>query len=182
MIDRLVKAFNPANSRGLRTNSSVQENLKQYIRVNQSPIRSGASRPKDVRTRMIKSAAKKMKQRSAGKPDIELGKRIRLRRVEQKISQAELGDQLGVSFQQVQKYEKGVNRVGAARLQQIATALDVPVTFFYDGDGKAREVESLLFLDSAFSLRLLRAYSKIKDQTVQRQLVSLMESIAANED
>ncbi|MGB6252376.1 MAG: XRE family transcriptional regulator, partial [Bradyrhizobium sp.] len=50
------------------------------------------------------------------------------------------------------------------------------------GDGKAREVESLLFLDSAFSLRLLRAYSKIKDQTVQRQLVSLMESIAANED
>jgi chlorobactene glucosyltransferase len=85
-----------------------------------------------------------MKQRSAGKPDIELGKRIRLRRVEQKISQAELGDKLGVSFQQVQKYEKGVNRVGAARLQQIATALDVQVTFFYDGDGKAREVESLL--------------------------------------
>ena len=123
-----------------------------------------------------------MKQRSAGKSDIELGKRIRLRRVEQKISQAELGDKLGVSFQQVQKYEKGVNRVGAARLQQIASALDVPVTFFYDGDGKAREVESLLFLDSAFSLRLLRAYSKIKDQTVQRQLVSLMESIAANED
>ena len=63
---------------------------------------------------MNKSAAKKMKQRSAGKPDIELGKRIRLRRVEQKISQAELGDKLGVSFQQVQKYEKGVNRVGAA--------------------------------------------------------------------
>ena len=52
---------------------------------------------------MMKAAAKKMKQRSAGKPDIELGKRIRLRRVEQKISQAELGDKLGVSFQQVQK-------------------------------------------------------------------------------
>jgi transcriptional regulator with XRE-family HTH domain len=116
----------------------------------------------------MKTAAKRMKQRSAGKPDIELGKRIRLRRVEQKISQAELGDKLGVSFQQVQKYEKGVNRVGAARLQQIASALDVPVTFFYDGDNKSREVESLLFLDSAFSLRLLRAYSKIKDQTVQR--------------
>jgi transcriptional regulator with XRE-family HTH domain len=124
---------------------------------------------KDGKTRMIKSTAKRMKQRSAGKPDVELGKRIRLRRVEQRISQAELGEKLGVS------------RVGAARLQQIATALDVPVTFFYDGDGKAREVESLLFLDSAFSLRLLRAYSKIKDQTVQRQLVSLMESIAANE-
>lgn len=119
-----------------------------------------------------------MKQRSAGKPDIELGKRIRLRRVEQKISQSDLGEKLGVSFQQIQKYEKGVNRVGAARLQQIASALSVPVTFFYDGDNKSREVESLLFLDSAFSLRLLRAYSRIKNQAVQRQLVTLMESIA----
>src|ERR1700746_1067485 len=127
---------------------------------------------------MNKSAAKKMKQRSAGKPDIELGKRIRLRRVEQKISQADLGEKLGVSFQQVQKYEKGVNRVGASRLQQIAAALDVPVTFFYDSDSKTREVESLLFLDSAFSLRLLRAYSRIKSQAVQRQLVTLMEAIA----
>lgn len=131
---------------------------------------------------MTKLAVKPMKQRSAGKSDIEMGKKIRLRRVEQHISQAELGEKLGVSFQQIQKYEKGVNRVGAARLQQIASALDVPVTFFYDGDGKSREVESLLFLDSAFSLRLLRAYSRIKDQTVQRQLVSLMESIAGDDD
>jgi transcriptional regulator with XRE-family HTH domain len=119
-----------------------------------------------------------MKQRSAGKPDIEMGKKIRLRRVEQRISQSDLGEKLGVSFQQVQKYEKGVNRVGASRLQQIATALDVPVTFFYESDNKTREVESLLFLDSAFSLRLLRAYSRIKSQTVQRQLVTLMEAIA----
>jgi transcriptional regulator with XRE-family HTH domain len=120
-------------------------------------------------------------QRSAGKNDQELGKRIRLRRVEMKISQAELGDKLGVSFQQVQKYEKGTNRVGASRLQQIATALDVPVTFFYDGDKKNREVDSLLFLDSSFSLRLLRAYVSIKSQAVQRQMVSLMETIAAGE-
>src|SRR5665213_82875 len=168
------------NSRGLTTNSSIHGNLNRYIGVSPDSSGQGFSQPKDIRNSM-KTAAKKMKQRSAGKPDIELGKRIRLRRVEQHISQAELGDKLGVSFQQVQKYEKGVNRVGAARLQQIATALDVPVTFFYDGDGKAREVESLLFLDSSFSLRLLRAYSKIKDQTIQRQLVSLMESIAANE-
>ena len=118
------------------------------------------------------------KPRSAGKPDIELGRRIRLRRVELEISQSELAEKLGVSFQQVQKYEKGLNRVGAHRLQQTATALDVPITFFYDGDGKSREVESLMFLDSSFSLRLLRAYTKIKDQTVQRQLVSLIESIA----
>ena len=126
--------------------------------------------------------------RSSGKHDGELGRRLRLRRVEQKMSQSELADKLGVSFQQVQKYEKGVNRVGAARLQQVATALDVPVTFFFDDDGLGkrasdgkREVESLLFIDSAFSLRLLRAYASVKNQTVQRQFVSLIESIAANE-
>jgi transcriptional regulator with XRE-family HTH domain len=126
--------------------------------------------------------------RSSGKHDVEFGARIRLRRVEMKISQSELADKLGVSFQQVQKYEKGVNRVGAARLQQVATALDVPVTFFFDDDGLGkrasdgkREVESLLFIDSAFSLRLLRAYASVKNQTVQRHFVSLIESIAANE-
>src|SRR5579859_186126 len=135
-----------------------------------------------IRNGKKKSNSGVINARSTGKYDVELGKRIRPRRVEMKISQSDLADKLGVSFQQVQKYEKGVNRVGAARLQQIATALDVPVTFFYDGDNKSREVESLLLLDSAFSLRLLRAYSKIKDQTVQRQLVSLMESIAANEE
>ena len=123
-------------------------------------------------------AAAVAKPRSAGKPDDELGRRIRLRRVELEISQSELVDKLGVSFQQIQKYEKGLNRVGAHRLQQTATALDVPITFFYDGDSKSREVESLLFLDGSFSLRLLRAYTKIKDQAVQRQLVSLIESIA----
>ena len=130
---------------------------------------------------MVKSAVAKFKPRSSGKPEIEMGKKIRLRRVEQRLSQSDLGEKLGVSFQQVQKYEKGVNRVGASRLQQIATALDIPVTFFFDSDGKTKEVESLLFLDSAFSLRLLRAYSKIKDQAVQCQMVSLMEAIAGDE-
>lgn len=125
----------------------------------------------------------KMSQRSAGKPDVELGHRIRLRRVEQGMSQNELGEMLGVSFQQVQKYEKGVNRVGASRLSQIADALQVPITFFY-GDGTATqkkqqsEVESLLFLDSSFSLRLLRAYASITDQKVQRHFVALMESVS----
>jgi hypothetical protein len=73
-------------------------------------------------------------------------------------------------------------------LQHIATALDVPVTFFFDDAdvGKRaieskREVESLLFLDSSFSLRLLRAYSAVKNQTVQRQFVTLIESIAEAE-
>jgi transcriptional regulator with XRE-family HTH domain len=130
---------------------------------------------------MAKSPKVEFKPRSSGKPEIEMGTKIRLRRVEQRLSQSDLGEKLGVSFQQVQKYEKGVNRVGASRLQQIATALDIPVTFFFDSDGKTKEVESLLFLDSAFSLRLLRAYSKIQDQAVQRHMVSLMEAIADSE-
>jgi DNA-binding Xre family transcriptional regulator len=78
------------------------------------------------RATMVKSTVVKFEPRSSGKPEIEIGKKIRLRRVEQRISQSDLGEKLGISFQQVQKYEKGVNRVGAARLQQIATALDVP--------------------------------------------------------
>ena len=139
------------------------------------------ARPSTIGNAKKKSSDGKQGQRAVGKADTELGKRIRLRRVERHISQTELGDKLGVSFQHVQKYEKGVNRIGASRLQQIATALDVPLTFFYSGDGKAREVESLLFIDSSFSLRLLRAYSKVKDQAMQRQFVSLIESIAANE-
>jgi transcriptional regulator with XRE-family HTH domain len=137
---------------------------------------------------MVKKHALRNNQRAPSTHDGEIGKRVRLRRVEQGLSQAELGSALGVTFQQVQKYEKGVNRVGAARLQQIATALDVPVTFFFDDasvgkrvTGDKREVESLLFLDSSFSLRLLRAYAAVKDQKVQRQFVSLIESIVTKE-
>jgi transcriptional regulator with XRE-family HTH domain len=115
--------------------------------------------------------------RSAGKSDEEMGKRLRLRRVEVKMSQSELGDKLGVSFQQVQKYEKGVNRIGASRLEQIADALGVPVGFFYGGSVKEREVESLLFEDSAFSMRLLKAYNAL-DQSVGRRFITLMESVA----
>ena len=135
-----------------------------------------------ISSRKKKSNGDLKNQRSTGKYDLELGKRVRLRRVELGISQSDLAAKLGVSFQQVQKYEKGVNRVGASRLQQLATALDVPVTFFYESQTReAKEVDSLLFIDSSFSLRLLRAYASVKSQAVQRQFVSLIESIAANE-
>jgi transcriptional regulator with XRE-family HTH domain len=146
----------------------------------------GETMAKKTTLRIVSTGKKKSNDdgknnRSTGKYDNKLGKRIRLRRVELGISQSELGEKLGVTFQQVQKYEKGMNRVGAARLQQVATALDVPVAFFFDGDGKSREVDSLLFIDSSFSLRLLRAYASVKNQALQRQFVSLIESIAANE-
>jgi transcriptional regulator with XRE-family HTH domain len=104
-----------------------------------------------------------------------------LRRAEKCISQIALAKHLDISFQQVQKYEKGINRVGAARLQQIAEMLGVEISFFYDGDGKEPAVESLLVLNSVFSLRLLRAYTAVKDQVVQRQLVILVEMIAASQ-
>jgi transcriptional regulator with XRE-family HTH domain len=133
--------------------------------------------PKKSKSRTNRPKPTKLSPRSAAKADIEMGRRIRERRRELKISQVELGKKLGISFQQVQKYEKGVNRVGAARLQQIAIVLGIDVTFFYGGSGNAQEVESLLLLDSAFSLRLLRAYTAIKDQAIQRQLVSLVEMI-----
>lgn len=120
-----------------------------------------------------------MHQRTAGKADTDLGQRIRLRRVEIGMSQDALAKQLGLSFQQVQKYEKGTNRVGAARLESIAKGLGVPITYFYDNQSKSQsEVESLLFLDSNFSLRLLRAYTSIQNQRVQRGLVKLLEDIA----
>ena len=110
-----------------------------------------------------------------------MGRRIRLRRAEKGISQIALAKHLDISFQQVQKYEKGINRVGAARLQQIAEMLGVDIPFFYDGDGKEPDVDSLLVVNSVFSLRLLRAYTAIKDKAVRRQLVILVEMIAASQ-
>ena len=105
-----------------------------------------------------------------------------MRRRETGISQTELAGHLGLSFQQMQKYEKGINRIGAAQLQQIAKTLGVDIPFFYDGDGKQEpDVDSLLVVNSVFSLRLLRAYTAIKDKTVQRRLVILVEMIAASQ-
>lgn len=121
--------------------------------------------------------------RSSGKSEAAMGKRISIRRREIGMSQADLGGRLGVSFQQVQKYEKGINRVGATRLEQIATALEAPVSFFF-GEGaneKNREVDTLLSLDPTFSVRLLRAYASVKDKAVQRQFVSLIEVVASAE-
>lgn len=128
-----------------------------------------------------------MKQRSAGKPDIELGKRIRLRRVEQKISQAELGDKLGVSFQQVQKYEKGVNRIAASRLLDISAALDVPVARFFDGISPARVsargvAESRKdFIDDVIATpegaQLMSLFGAIKSVKVRRRVLELVKAL-----
>ena len=128
-----------------------------------------------------RSRSTKLSPRSAGNADIEMGRRVRLRRRQTGISQIELAGRLGLSFQQMQKYENGTSRIGAARLQQIAKRLGVDIPFFYDGDGKKSVVDSLLVANGVFSLRLLRAYTAIKNKTVQRRLVILVEMIAASQ-
>ena len=122
--------------------------------------------------------AKPPKHPRVGPADKEIGQRIRLRRVEVEMSQHALAEELGLSFQQIQKYEMGVNRVNAQRLQQIATALRVPISFFYNDNAKQQEVESLLALDATLGLRLLRAYASIKSPSLQRSLLMLTEELA----
>ena len=105
----------------------------------------------------------KSKAKSTTSHDVEVGQRIRARRMAKGMSQTELGNLLGVTFQQVQKYEKGVNRVGAGRLVRVGEALDVPVSFFFGAtDGGSEDTRAILgFLDTSYSLRLLRAFSRI---------------------
>jgi len=122
--------------------------------------------------------------RSVTPVDIEVGKRIRLRRIEKGLSQTELGDFLGVTFQQVQKYENGVNRVGASRLNKISELLEVPIAFFFHAEGNAKgesaknDIDTSLFTNAAHSVRLLKAFSNIKNESVQRRIIGLVESIS----
>ena len=116
--------------------------------------------------------------------DIEVGRRIRARRLSNGLSQSSLANSLGVTFQQVQKYEKGVNRVGAGRLQRIAHFLDVPMTFFFDGQSRQsgktpiETVSGFEFLSNARALRLIKAFSRIHDSKIQDALATLSELIA----
>lgn len=124
--------------------------------------------------------------------DIHVGSRIRLRRTMLGMSQEKLGEALGITFQQIQKYEKGTNRVGASRLQNISTILNVPVSFFFEdapGDpstgqpGMAEANSSnyvVDFLSSSEGLQLNRAFIKIADPKVRRKLVDLVKSLASD--
>lgn len=122
----------------------------------------------------------KSKVKSTNSNDVGVGQRIRARRMAKGMSQSELGSMLGVTFQQVQKYERGINRVGAGRLVSVAEALDVPISFFFGiTDNDAEDTRAILgFLDTSYSLRLLRAFSRIPEAQVQRTVVELIESIA----
>ena len=121
---------------------------------------------------------------SSKKPDpkdIEVGQRVRAMRLERGMSQVKLGDALDLTFQQVQKYERGTNRVGAGRLQHIAEILGVPVAdlFASTAERTAAGSESLFELaDTGGALRLLRAYSQISSPQLKQSLMSLAEQIA----
>lgn len=134
-------------------------------------------------------------ERMAGKKpnpvDAHVGSRVRLRRMLLGMSQERLGESMGLTFQQVQKYEKGVNRIGASRLFQISKILDVPVQFFfeeapYSGDGNAvrgmaesdSEAFILEFLNSREGLELNRAFVKIGDAKVRKSVVDLVRALS----
>src|SRR5690606_3390778 len=122
--------------------------------------------------------------------DVHVGSRIRLRRNTDGISQERLGESLGITFQQIQKYEKGTNRVGASRLQAIASILNAPVSFFFEGaPGEEREAVAGLseegtayvadFLNSSEGIQLNRAFVKITDPKVRRRVLDLVKALAA---
>lgn len=129
---------------------------------------------------------RKMRTKAPDARDIVVGRRIRAQRLVRGMSQSELGKQLGITFQQIQKYEKGTNRVGAGRLTRIAEILGVPVTFFFAGGQKTFGIqddvhEALGFLETSGAVRLVRAYAEIEDVETRRALVDLAEAIADTE-
>lgn len=122
-----------------------------------------------------------------------VGSRVRMRRIMLGMSQERLGDSLGLTFQQVQKYEKGTNRIGASRLQQISDVLQVPVQFLFEGApttaghaaGGFNEAPSPAyvsdFLSTSEGLALTRAFTRINDSKLRRSIVDLVEQIAERE-
>ncbi|AEI01181.1 uncharacterized HTH-type transcriptional regulator [Afipia carboxidovorans OM5] len=118
-----------------------------------------------------------------------VGSRVRMRRIMLGLSQEKLGDALGLTFQQIQKYEKGTNRIGASRLHQIADILQVPVSFLFEGGPSSNVILDGLgeapspayvsdFLATSEGLALTRAFTRITDAKLRRSIVDLVEQIA----
>jgi transcriptional regulator with XRE-family HTH domain len=124
--------------------------------------------------------------------DQHVGSRVRMRRLMLRMSQENLGAALGLTFQQVQKYEKGANRIGASRLQQISQILQVPVEFFFEGAPNASAPHdsngstlSMAQIDDFVSdldgLRLIRAFMRIDNPALRRRIVMLVQEIAGDD-
>jgi transcriptional regulator with XRE-family HTH domain len=125
--------------------------------------------------------------------DAQVGNRVRLRRMLVGMSQEKLGEMLGLTFQQVQKYEKGVNRIGAGRLYQVANILGVPISYFYE-DVSEREPDGLLpandhatppvmeLLSSNEGLQLALAFMRIREAKVRKRVLELVKSLSDEEE
>ena len=124
--------------------------------------------------------------------DKHVGSRVRMRRMMLSMSQEKLGDALGLTFQQVQKYEKGSNRIGASRLQQISLILQVPVSFFFEGAPPPPGKESDFgeapspayvtdFLATSDGLTLVKAFMRIPNSKLRRRIVELVEEMAGGD-
>jgi transcriptional regulator with XRE-family HTH domain len=134
-----------------------------------------------------------MAKKAPNPTDKHVGARVRMRRMMLGMSQEKLGDALSLTFQQVQKYEKGANRIGASRLQQISHILQVPVSFFFEGapqtPGLATAGTSEApspayvsdFLATSDGLALTKAFMGIKDAKLRRKIVDLVEQIASDD-
>jgi transcriptional regulator with XRE-family HTH domain len=112
-----------------------------------------------------------------------VGRNIRIFRLQKKLTQTELADELGLTFQQVQKYEKGTNRVGSGRLLKIATFLDVSVTALFKGSDEMADTDKQLIFDQLarpHANRLLQAFARIDHDGLRRSVVQLVEQIANN--
>jgi transcriptional regulator with XRE-family HTH domain len=133
-----------------------------------------------------------MVKKSPNPTDKHVGSRVRMRRMMLNMSQEKLGDALGLTFQQVQKYEKGTNRIGASRLQQIAHILQVPVEFFFEGGPSSEPAGSFGeapspayvsdFLSSSDGLALTKAFMRIDNAKLRRRIVDMVEEIAGENE
>ena len=121
--------------------------------------------------------------------DQHVGSRVRMRRLMLAMSQEKLGAALGLSFQQVQKYERGANRIGASRLQQLSHILQVPLEFFFEGAPNASAPHDSLsmvqiddFVSDPDGLRLIEAFMRIDNATLRLRIVMLLQEIAGDDD
>jgi transcriptional regulator with XRE-family HTH domain len=116
--------------------------------------------------------------------DIHVGARMRMARTERKISRITLGEAIGLTDQQIQKYETGINRIGASRLQHICTVLEIPVAYLFEGalgsppakGGMPQDVVD--FMESEEGMRLVAAFERITDRKMRRGIVRLTDRIA----
>ena len=125
--------------------------------------------------------------------DKHVGARVRMRRVLVGLSQEKLGDALGITFQQIQKYEKGTNRIGASRLQETSKILGVPVNFFFEGaQSETNMVAGFAetenngyvadFASSAEGMQLINAFLKIKEPKLRKKIIDLIVAMSAASD